>query len=1295
MASGDLSVSGLAPRRLSKPQTNNRPSMSMGPSPRHTDVMLSSADASQQDYFGDYAAVITSQEERKSRRKSRSGIRAYLRRSSNGNGQTSSDEGEFQGGHTALDMKKRLSRTGSSLVQFQSAKSSTARLSGSSSSGLLQGAVSEAEESAAVAHQIKERALHDSLAAHNHIASPANEEEHVHSIKAPVRRKSLYTPGLAGRNASDILKKPPQMDDRDDQPNLSYYYDPAKPKESPLSQLAALQILGGGRSTPSNIHYPQLGGLRLGTLRVTNGADSPTSRAFTPELVDGDDARSEDKRSTAFEGSTILGYDEKIRTREEWDLPSSTSDISTLEHPQLDDGGRLPSSIPSLTSDSATSMAHEYMTELGGGPFTSPYTPPSIEDGTQTSLNEAERLASSSGTTGNSYGVHKISSEQTGTPVKATASQHDAFRKLNGILPVCKESRKAIDTPTVHDQSINDGPLMADHMLPSDQETPSWAVERSINRTSGHNIVEGASTCAAENNYSTVHNAPYDTASQSPARSCIYRDCPACNTVAHPRPEQGIYEPHLGSLATSPHAFIDAPRGREIEAYVKTNRAEQAVMRPVSCGPLRKLQKSRRKPQNLPADIVVQGYRDLDQAQIPRVPPCIAVRHADRLHQFPLLNRTYPSTQHTNLREDDDDSADYLPIRFPSPVETNSAELSVASVKPNRFKRSYSLAVSKSRGADQVDEEELGRANIVRSPSWSNFGVGKERKEQKKLAKERKQDYRRKSKDDKRNSKRLSKGVKDSEIQICNQDHSEKTARSRSTSRARGRTSRRSSQHEMNATIADFGTVAESLGSNPYDLAIEFSNKSPASSRRHPHQMSSTQSRAKSRDNVEAAAYMSSPSTQRVREEGPRRDHEDIPREDRDTEARSMKHGSTQPTQFNLKRPIPALRAVDLKLGSHDQVRNHRRSRSVGIKSTRMEAFNDRGGLPGRSMRSEVMLSEAPPMPSLPSLHQVQQREAEITSSRPRSMAMQPPSIWSPRLTDERTSGSLDTPFEPSKSPRKPRVTDTVPGLWSNGSIERKEYRPVEGSSRKESPCVTTPDQEIDGQWAAQSQAWSQRRKSAGEALLRTQMSERLHTREETSQPTKIQQSDQAPQTLQAPSIAYQRKHHDIRYSQQPKSLSVSVYVSAQSSPQHFPPTGFGSRPSALLKRPISYHGAIKSKDHQSPPIPLQMVAAANATESARPQDAHPATAIEPSETAIRRKHIGSGIATSINNFERLSGRYEGGLLFGYEPGSGLGGSAGTRGAKTAASRKSLNVSQGYGVDLSDVPVFISPTRAY
>jgi hypothetical protein len=55
-----------------------------------------------------------------------------------------------------------------------------------------------------------------------------------------------------------------------------------------------------------------------------------------------------------------------------------------------------------------------------------------------------------------------------------------------------------------------------------------------------------------------------------------------------------------------------------------------------------------------------------------------------------------------------------------------------------------------------------------------------------------------------------------------------------------------------------------------------------------------------------------------------------------------------------------------------------------------------------------------------------------------------------------------------------------------------------------------------------------------------------------------------------------------------------------------------------------------------------------------------------------------------------LFDRYGGGLQYGFEgKGVGLGGSAGTRSKDDTAMRKSKPLSEDWGLDLSDVPVFL------
>ncbi|KAF2016024.1 hypothetical protein BU24DRAFT_450633 [Aaosphaeria arxii CBS 175.79] len=93
-----------------------------------------------------------------------------------------------------------------------------------------------------------------------------------------------------------------------------------------------------------------------------------------------------------------------------------------------------------------------------------------------------------------------------------------------------------------------------------------------------------------------------------------------------------------------------------------------------------------------------------------------------------------------------------------------------------------------------------------------------------------------------------------------------------------------------------------------------------------------------------------------------------------------------------------------------------------------------------------------------------------------------------------------------------------------------------------------------------------------------------------------------------------------------------------------------------------------------------------------------------------RRKSIGEGLrqradahsADPSRKYQRASteppeekivhDRYGGGLEYGYERGYGVGGSAGTRQLHSAASRKSMQYRHKFGVDLSDVPIFIQRT---
>ncbi|KAI9845700.1 MAG: hypothetical protein M1838_001563 [Thelocarpon superellum] len=82
-----------------------------------------------------------------------------------------------------------------------------------------------------------------------------------------------------------------------------------------------------------------------------------------------------------------------------------------------------------------------------------------------------------------------------------------------------------------------------------------------------------------------------------------------------------------------------------------------------------------------------------------------------------------------------------------------------------------------------------------------------------------------------------------------------------------------------------------------------------------------------------------------------------------------------------------------------------------------------------------------------------------------------------------------------------------------------------------------------------------------------------------------------------------------------------------------------------------------------------------------------------------RRSSGASRKSRSSKNFYELDlpvverpggGRYEGGLDFSYGPGTGLGGSAGTRDRPASSSRESLSISRDLGLDLTDVPMLVA-----
>ena len=1297
---GGLSTQENAPRRLSKPRTNSSTTNLLSTFSDHQmEAPSSPLNSPDIDYFGDHAAVVSSQGDRRSRRKSRSKIRAYLYGANEEVIQNSSedDEGRSVLAGTARNVKKRLSRTGSSIMQLQSAKASSAYLSKSDSQG------SDPEESAMIAVQIKEKAHNDSLAAQNHVNSPIDDKRHVDSVRAPVRRKSLYTPGIATRNASDILRKPPPSDVSKSRTDRDYYYNPSRPESSPLSQLAGLNLNEDGRATPSSINYPQLGGLLLGTLRVTNGIprnDTPDLLAHSPTP----DSKTHEEYFTASEGS-VTGNISATMTPSNLSPLQIEKELREIFKP--DDGIAIPreSSVAKhKKSDSATSKAHEYIAELSGSPFSE--TPGSRQWSDYDISPDAQGpVISGAVVTGLQNWRQLI--DDAGASGAGNRTTEDAFRKLNGHTPCISDTgRLSVHSSTASRYSVS---------------TEAPKVDSGYSSNSSMNAAHLTPTA----------NDHADRIGRTTSADLQCRSCDRSSSQERPEPisKQESYMFQTTGPAPSPVSSTTTPRhvlpntlaglpSSPSSQTVDTVRSSaRSSVRSSSQNLVRKLQKPRPKSQPPPVScIIVQGHRDPEPASIPRVPSVIATRHADRLRQFPLLDHTFPSSQHTTVEESFSASGIRpMPVRFPSPANALEAATSNLYASPamsdeRRFSRPQALA--RYRSSLMFDEDEFPQLAMVRSPSWSEFGGGKNKKERKKLAKEEKENEKRLLREEKELAKRLEKNKKDLEKQVKKDESKQRAGRSRSASRTRAKSSDGPpSQYDTLLTIANFGTVTESLGGSPYDITTSmFSSASQNAGSKHPHQISTSMPRARSMVGMdETAAAESARARSRARSQSSGRPRPLSGGSYGDDDGTSGRRLRPHSLLINNVPPVPALAAVDIRAHDLEWARSRRRSQSFsGVKIETDGPFNDRGGLPGRSIRPSSIVVDVPPVPALPSIEQVKQREAQIIRSRPQSMVVEASSTQTLTLPPidiikPQNDGLSNTQPDSLTPPRQAKVSNFVPRLWSKGSLEKRSPKAVENLRMSHDSNDAYPNEDQSDKdssiWDAQRQAWSQRRKSAGEVLLKNRSNQDTVNQPTDYEGSYVHHQNNRPSFTQRLLAAEPRRLNEAKQSSRPGPSPLAPSSKPPAPPPQMSPQQqlyeSETRSSPYTpSRPTSYIEPMTQHPSRPSPRPL------SSTITRQPQDqtqksSSAARIVQTySSFALPRKRISSGNSPPNSKIENLTGRYAGGLLYGYEPGCGLGGSAGTRSAKTEASRKSVDVSKGFGIDLSDVPIFVAPTSA-
>ena len=943
--------------RLSKPRpinsisSFNLKSMSneLGSSPSSSEQTLPGS--------GNDAVVTSPSGECRSRRESRQALRAHLFGPElEANDDTYVDAIEEKRGfvETATrGMRDRLSRT-STILSQRSKRGSLTPLNTSQSKLVLVPDLphQDLDDPERIIDQIKEKAFHDSLAALNHVSSPIDEEIEPNIITSPIRRRSLFTPGLATRVPSDILRKPPPLPQRStttEQFDQNYYYNPNHSECSPLSALASLDLANLARfspipraPTPSDLAYSHLGGLRLGTLRITNGNASPVPRAHSPTASEPDrspgtkhqedyftasEGRASDDEDThsvsiaasackddtvhkagpsIFTGKTtaaleIVGRPTPASTT--WtgptDPPSHESEPHLLRHPEtsVEQHGdnvivSTPSKVPEVNG--ATVLAASYIAELPLTPFKDYFEP-----GWVTNEFEDRDYNMGAGSTTSQPGSSAWTSSRN-EPEKgqSTIGSHDLSLQCGhsssiGSIP---GSGPATDDPSVM--------IKQSHTAIESIELHSLSLEPN-NIDSGY----GSSSYSTTTSMGSVKRKPVaDRDRSQPSRS---------------RPISLSSSPHISGPRDMPHRSTEKPRpASDILAGIATKKTDVKddnmplkrastllVPKPIllsfhskssagnsaetvttlastntsySAGSSgqRKLQKAR--PRSLPPPvnrITVQGQRTLLDLNVPPVPIMIAEMHAERLQRFPQLEHTFPSSHHTDLRDNLEEPPPlFVPIRFPSPVPS----LDQANSSSNRINEIMGKKSDKSSR---------------RSPL-------------------------------KRNS----------------------TFRSRSSSRTERRSSQQQllGQYDVARAIADFGDVTESLGGSPYDAARSAMWATPPVERNaslaHPHQMTIATPRAKNGMSEEQAAELA--------------------------RLRSLDRQSSIPT-FERSTSGPSSMTVAASFDvPHTPTRISRRS------------FHDRGGIPGKLPRPRSMYADIPPIPAMPSPEQLLEKEAEVCKSR-------------------------------------------------------------------------------------------------------------------------------------------------------------------------------------------------------------------------------------------------------------------------------------------------------------------------
>ncbi|MCJ1380979.1 hypothetical protein MMC17_004088 [Xylographa soralifera] len=713
--------------RLSKPRTITGSSSSLTLKSLGSETESDSPN-SQTSTSGEKSNVVVTSPggDCRSRRDSRQRIRAHLFGSSQESLHMDLEEdNDSKKGFvdTARGVRDRLSRTGTMVTRRASLRMSITPLNTSQSrlSLVPESSLHDLEDTERVFDQIKEKAFYDNLAAMNHVSSPVDEDMHVDAVASPIRRRSLFTPGLATRVPDDILRKPPPPQCIQSEADRDYYYNPNRPESSPLTKLAALGLVNHDRSspvprasTPSDMDYAHLGGLRPGTLRITNGNNSPIPRIRSPSIPGAAPHSGltcdEDYFSRAapshddYENRPMPAFKENHRRRikneisvdlsaqankrfaeielflqsampttntnpdrrKENSLRQQAGGLLALDHERtarrtFERGGHL-SLQPIDTDDRTSSLAQDYRLELPDSPFVSTDVPQAKSSPfmSTSKRNEFEDKLFDDDASG-------VSTIPDGCPSSARDTSYFS-----------QDSNKLLD---VQDNGVHNFRSM---QVDLQSASPSTTPEKLDGVGPAGEYLSSNSDTKADSGYDSSASSKSVRSKALPSRERTSTLQPVLkSSLKVPRSPSGPRSMPQRSSSVSPlprPLLLAVPTSGDGASKSSVSSSSETVpsftssistQSQVSSHP-RKLKKSR--PMSLPppsSRITVQACREIDCNSIPPVSAAIAAKHAERLQNFPLLDHTFPSSCHTGI-DSASSSPDvaFVPIRFPSPTKS-------------------------------------------------------------------------------------------------------------------------------------------------------------------------------------------------------------------------------------------------------------------------------------------------------------------------------------------------------------------------------------------------------------------------------------------------------------------------------------------------------------------------------------------------------------------------------------------------------------------------------------------------